>query len=222
MYKLLLVVDEMLERKLLYKKMQKYIGNEYEIYEAADEKEAMEIVEKEKIQIAVFLKAEQVIVLKAVDYLVKPYTENELIDVIKEATAGHSAGKEKNFLDDAQTVLDREEIRLSKVKKRIERYVQNHYMEEISMYDAAGQMNYSEAYFCKLFKQCFGINFTTYLAKYRIKEAKKLLESSNMSAKEIGKVCGYSDPCYFTRVFKREVGSTPSEYRNRYINDEIL
>ena len=89
------------------------------------------------------------------------------------------------------------------------------------MYDAAVQMNYSEAYFCKLFKQCFGTNFTSYLASYRMQEAKKLLTASNLSAKEIGKSCGYSDPCYFTRVFKREAGCTPSEYRNRHMNDEI-
>lgn len=111
--------------------------------------------------------------------------------------------------------------RLLKVKKRIEKYIQKHYMEEISMHDAAEQMNYSEAYYCKLFKQCFGMNFTSYLARYRIEEAKKLLTASSMSAKEIGKVCGYSDPCYFTRVFKRETGCTPAEYRNRFINDEI-
>ncbi len=112
-----------------------------------------------------------------------------------------------------------EDERFSKIKKQIEGYVRKHYMEEISAYDAAEQMNYSEAYFCKLFKQCFGINFTSYLAKYRVKEAKKLLEISNKSAKEIGKACGYVDPCYFTRVFKREVGCTPSEYRNRYLKD---
>ena len=54
MNKLLLVVDEMLERRILYKKLQKYMGKECEIYEAADGKEAVDIFEKEKIQIAVF------------------------------------------------------------------------------------------------------------------------------------------------------------------------
>ncbi len=74
-------------------------------------------------------------------------------------------------------------------------------------------MNYSEAYFCKLFKQCFNKNFTSYLMEYRIKEAKKLLEQPTVNVKDVGKAVGYMDSTYFTRVFKRITGITPTEYR---------
>ncbi len=135
---------------------------------------------------------------------------------IKEANGFGSVESMSNI-----STIETDDRRLSRVKNRMEKYIQKHYMEEISMHDAAEQMNYSEAYYCKLFKQCFGMNFTSYLAQYRIKEAKKLLVASSMSAKEIGKACGYPDPCYFTRVFKREAGCTPAEYRNRVMNEEI-
>ncbi len=126
--------------------------------------------------------------------------------------------KKADEFDSSESIseIETEDRRLLKHKQRMERYIQKHYMEEISVYDVAEKMNY-----CKLFKQCFGINFTSYLAKFRIKEAKKMLETPKMNVKEIGKACGYSSPCYFARIFKRETGCTPVEYRNRFLNDEI-
>ena len=84
---------------------------------------------------------------------------------------------------------------------------------KISMQDAAKAMNYSEAYFCKLFKQCFSCNFTAYLAEYRMEEAKKLLARPTVNIKDIGKAVGYGDSNYFTKVFRRYTGMSPSEYR---------
>ena len=76
------------------------------------------------------------------------------------------------------------------------------------------EMNYSETYFCKLFKQCFKVNFTAYLAEYRMNEAKKMLANPRINIKDVGRSCGYVDSNYFTRVFKRVTGYTPTEYRN--------
>lgn len=81
------------------------------------------------------------------------------------------------------------------------------------MQDAARAMNYSEAYFCKLFKQCFGKNFTARLAEYRVEEAKKLLVGPIVNIREIGRSVGYEDSNYFAKVFKRITGQSPTEYR---------
>ena len=74
-------------------------------------------------------------------------------------------------------------------------------------------MNYSEAYFCKLFKQCFGQNFTSYLTEFRVEEAKKMLALPTVNVKEIGRSVGYADANYFAKVFKRITGQSPTEYR---------
>jgi len=74
-------------------------------------------------------------------------------------------------------------------------------------------MGYSEAYFCKLFKQCFRANFSAYLNEYRIEKAKAMMDNVRLSVKDISIACGYSDSNYFARVFKRITGQTPSEYR---------
>ena len=75
-------------------------------------------------------------------------------------------------------------------------------------------IGYSEVYFCKLFKQNFGKSFIVYLNEYRIEKAKKLLENPLINIKDICFESGYRDANYFTRVFKRQTGMTPSEYRN--------
>ena len=81
------------------------------------------------------------------------------------------------------------------------------------MKNAAHAMNYSDAYFCKLFKQCFHMNFSTYLNEYRIGKAKTMMENPRINIKDISVACGYTDSNYFSRVFKRITGQTPTEYR---------
>ena len=82
-----------------------------------------------------------------------------------------------------------------------------------AMQDAAAALRYSDAYFCKLFKQCFKVNFSAYLNEYRVNKARQLILDPRLSLKDIGAAVGYSDANYFTRVFKRLTGQTPSEYR---------
>ena len=73
----------------------------------------------------------------------------------------------------------------------------------------------SPYYFSKLFKQETGENFIEYLTKVRMKNAEELLKDSSYSIKEICTASGYGDPNYFSRIFKKYEGVTPSEYRER-------
>lgn len=92
-------------------------------------------------------------------------------------------------------------------------YVQRHYAEDISLQRAAQDMNYSEFYFCKLFKLCFGKTFNDYLTEVRINAAQKLLENPRARIKDVGVQVGYHDNNYFTKIFKRMTGKSPTEYR---------
>jgi len=92
-------------------------------------------------------------------------------------------------------------------------------MHDISMQEAAKTIHYSEPYFCKIFKQQYGQNFTAYLTEYRVEEAKKLLKQLNVSVKDVGAKVGYLDSSYFARVFKRLIGISPSEYRQNVLKD---
>ena len=93
-------------------------------------------------------------------------------------------------------------------------------MEDIALQNIAEAMNYSDAYFCKLFKQCFDKSFVTYLTDFRVSMAKKMLEDVVINIKDVGVKVGYHDPNYFAKVFKRSVGVTPSEYRLQILQKE--
>lgn len=185
-----------------------------------------------------FSYAKRAIVIRALDYLLKPCEEEELVAVMEEAmrlTDKRLAGRDASGSDipgsdrptpyiPAQDVRAGERAqappgddgdgRLAQVAETIREYIRNNYMKEISMQDAARMMNYSDAYFCKLFKQCFDQNFTSYLTGFRVNEAKKLLRDRSISVKDVSMRVGYYDSNYFAKVFKRITGMIPSEYRD--------
>ena len=110
--------------------------------------------------------------------------------------------------------LENGNVRMSAVAENIRQYIDMHYKEDISLQSVAEKMNYSDAYFCKLFKQCFDQNFTSYLTGFRVNEAKKLLRDRSISVKDVSMQVGYYDSNYFAKVFKRITGMIPSEYRD--------
>ncbi len=161
--------------------------------------------------------AKEAIYVKALDYLLKPYQERELVCMVEEAIRLVERNKKVEFLLSSLETEQEEEpgdVRLSFLRQSVEEYIKEHYTRDISVHDLAMEMNYSETYFCKLFKQCFKVNFTAYLAEYRMNEAKKVLANPRINIKDVGRSCGYADSNYFTRVFKRITGYTPTEYRN--------
>ena len=305
MLRLLIADDEVIERKVLYKTLQKNVGDQCVIFQAENGRQALRVYEEEKIQIAIldiempgingieaaqkirekdkecciifltafdeFSYAKKAITVRALDYLLKPYDEQELMLVVEEAmrlaaefqanrqeagyqanrpasgyqanrpasgyqanrqeagyqarrpAAGHQASQpagpgQKNELSETglpvgDDMEDGGQVRLSKVTEIISHYIETNYMYDISMQDLARHMNYSEAYFCKLFKQCFNKNFTSYLTEYRVVEAKRMLAMPTVNVKDIGRAVGYSDSNYFAKVFKRITGQSPTEYR---------
>ena len=175
-----------------------------------------------------FSYAKRAIVIRALDYLLKPCEEDELVAVMEEAmrltdkrlnvSGVPSPGVPSPDIrrEEHAEAMPRDDGdgRLAQVAETIREYIRNNYMKEISMQDAARVMNYSDAYFCKLFKQCFDQNFTSYLTNFRVNEAKKLLKDRNISVKDVGMRVGYYDSNYFAKVFKRVTGVIPSEYRD--------
>lgn len=254
MYRVLIADDEMIERRVLLKKLKSRYEGECEFYEAENGREVLEKYKEKGIQIMIldiempgitglmaaeqirekdpnvciifltayddFSYAKKAISVHALDYLLKPYDETELLlvmdaamdyterlhavggrnvplpGILKEKEGEHEEEKDQNLL-----------------RKMMQDFVEERYMEDISVQDIASALHYSEAYFCKLFKQYFGQNFVSYLSEYRIRKAKAELRRANANIKEIGKAVGYQDSNYFAKVFKRVTGQSPSEYR---------
>lgn len=100
------------------------------------------------------------------------------------------------------------------IKKAYE-YIEENFSKEISLNEISEELNISSYYFSKLFKDETGEGFVEYLTRRRIEKAKEMLKDPEISIKEIGSECGYSDPNYFSRIFKKSTGMTPTEYKER-------
>lgn len=100
------------------------------------------------------------------------------------------------------------------IKKAYE-YIDDNFSRDISLGEISEELNISSYYFSKLFKDETGEGFVEYLTRRRIDKAKDMLKDPEKSIKEICSECGYSDPNYFSRIFKKSTGMTPTEYKER-------
>lgn len=93
------------------------------------------------------------------------------------------------------------------------RYINSHYTQELSLHVLAEKFYVSPYYLSRFFKEATGFTFVEYLNSVRIKEAKKLLEQSNMKVSLIAKKVGFGSVTHFGRVFKLVTGYVPLYYR---------
>lgn len=105
---------------------------------------------------------------------------------------------------------------------KIEKYLREHYTENFSLEELAGQFGFSSAYLTKVFKKYKSDTPLKFLIDIRMNEAKRLIqEHQDLDFKVIAEMVGYPDCHYFYKVFKTVVGKTPSEFRLEYRSDHI-
>ena len=223
--------------KVLEKTVKKHFVDELEIFASSNGRKASQICDEMKpdialldiempgmngIELAKYIKekyadciiifitaydrfdyAIEAIHIKAFDYLLKPWKEERLCELINMAIENVRSMQKTDSIVHSQ-------------KDVIKDYIDRNYKKDISAKDVAGILGYSDVYFSKVFKQLFDDNFINYLTKIRIDRAKLLLKDVSFNIKEVGKSVGYADSNYFTKVFKRSIGMSPSEYRNRH------
>ena len=234
---LLIADDENLELKVLEKTVKKHFVDELEIFASSNGRKASQICDEVKpdialldiempgmngIELAKYIKekyanciiifitaydrfeyAIEAMHIKAFDYLLKPWKEERLCELINTAIENVRSMQKTDGIVHSQ-------------KDVIKDYIDRNYKKDISAKDVAGILGYSDVYFSKVFKQLFDDNFINYLTKIRIDRAKILLKDVSFNIKEVGKSVGYADSNYFTKVFKRSIGMSPSEYRSKH------
>jgi len=98
---------------------------------------------------------------------------------------------------------------------RAKEFIKEHQAEDISLGQVAKAVNTSTFYFCKMFKKATGINFTDYVSRVRIENAKNLLLNPNLRISEIAYEVGFQSLTHFNRVFKKIIGQSPTAYRGQ-------
>lgn len=96
---------------------------------------------------------------------------------------------------------------------KLRNYIQNHLSEDLSLSNLAEQFNYNSSYLSYLFKQTTGTGLSDYITEVRIDRANYLLANSGDTISSIAEQTGFDTAQYFSYVYKRRMGVTPSDYR---------
>ncbi|WP_066320990.1 response regulator [Bacillus sp. FJAT-29814] len=169
--------------------------------------------------------ARQALRLGVNDYLLKPSRPKSVIETVTRVIQRiHERKKElelmkqeKERLKQLLSVFEGEQKaqRLidEKEENKLKQFIMENYHKDITLETVAEHVNLSPYYVSKLFKEKSGTNFIDFLTECRIENAKRLMGDPSKSLKEIAIDVGFHDPSYFSRVFKRSQGISPTDYR---------
>ena len=151
--------------------------------------------------------------LKINDYLLKPIRPAKIKEIIQNyinqaKPAKTVASRNRKDLPFYPTQIMSKEITAALL------YIDNNYKENLSLEDVAKVVYLSSYYFSRLFKKEVGVNFSDYLLHKKLDEAKRMIETADISILEISTTLGFAEQSYFCKVFKKHIGQTPTQYRN--------
>ena len=119
----------------------------------------------------------------------------------------------EKIADACRNVTQRKQRQTDNVVDKAKLFIDENYARDISLDEVSQNVDISPYYFSKLFKEATGDTFIEYLTRLRLDKAKELIQHSELSMKEICQQVGYSDPNYFSRIFKKNVGLSPTDYK---------
>jgi two-component system response regulator YesN len=181
-----------------------------------------------------FSYAQQAIKHGASDFLVKPVNVDEVVDAMRRIktvlleelidspppsiqaqaseslAAGLAAGTAGTELAGASSPTSADDHRLI---RQAEDFIAKNYRRDISVKEVADLVGLSPNYFSHLFKKTTGASFTEYVNAVRVAQARRLLAESDLKIYEIAETVGYTDYKYFSAVFTKLAGASPTRYR---------
>lgn len=123
----------------------------------------------------------------------------------------------ENFVSEKITAMkDYQERKMSRPIHLAQEYIHRNTDRPITLEEVAGEVHVNPNYLSSLFKQKTGVGFSDYVTSVKLEKAKELLRSSFLSVGEIAAAVGYSDSKRFSKMFIRNMGIRPTEYRKFY------
>jgi len=181
---------------------------------------------------AEFRFAQAAIELNSSDYILKPFTIDDITQKIAQAVEQAELLYRNNtyirfgkaWIDSQQklTGLEKDDFIASGdssgdiLIQKAKQYIQDNYVNDISLQDIADHVHLNPNYLIKAFKKSEKITPIDYLNHVRIAQAKLLLLSNKFSVGQVSMMTGFNNIPYFTKVFKKHTGKTPSEYKSSH------
>lgn len=167
--------------------------------------------------------AQKALKLGAIDYLLKPFKDEDLSNAIKQAKDSIDRIMLIKGTSNPQTDLDPhnriEKYLSTSIKSKHENiikiieFIHSNYHEDIGVLTASDRIMMSESYVNRLFREETDYTFHEYLTLYRIKKSCEMLKDSNVRISEVASRVGYKDQRYFSVVFKKYMGMSPKIYK---------
>lgn len=117
--------------------------------------------------------------------------------------------------EDNSYMRSKEDIIVSIRIKKILLFIENNYKSPLTLDIISSHIGISKEHFCRFFKKNFHLSFTDYLTRYRITKAEQLLKATDSPIIDIALETGFDSANYFTVVFKKIKGMTPSQFRKK-------
>ncbi|KGE71529.1 response regulator transcription factor [Spirochaeta lutea] len=161
--------------------------------------------------------AQKALRVGAADFILKPLDDNELRQALRRAVA-----KLSTWHSAPQVQMDGKPGRggqaanshQSPLVQAALSFLHRQYRRNIGLFEAAQDVGVSEGHLASLFKAETGMTFVQALTQFRMEQACIYLRDPRFHVSEVAQLCGFNDPAYFTRVFKRHYGRTPREFRD--------
>ena len=242
--KLMIAEDEDVIRNGIYKYIQLHTDRFDKIYLAKDGEEALDIIFKYNPEVVLldvqmpnrtgievlkeankmgifpltvilsgydeFVYAQQALKYGAREYLLKPSRSSEILAALH---------KMADIVESQSTGKEDEQKQTQHVVRRATEYIDEHYSEDISLQQVAEYVGISQGYLSSLFKQKLDIHFIDYVNQVRVNHACVYLQQNYFKTYEIAYKMGFHDEKYFSKVFKKIKGISPSQYRKKMVGE---
>lgn len=128
-----------------------------------------------------------------------------------------------SVVENSRPITNSNEVKENEYINRALHYLYNNYTERINVTNIADNLNLNRSYLSRIFKESIGMTIKEYLLEVRINHASDLLSMSDLSIEEVALESGFTNPEMFSKLFKKERGKTPKEYRKerKEITDNI-
>lgn len=158
--------------------------------------------------------AYQAIKLGIDDYLLKPFSKEELSEALQKVIRSlgeRLEGSREGTLENMEEGSTKYEIMAGAINEYL---AGNYDKPSLTLAAIAGDLGFESSYLRRIYKVTTGMTIMQKLEEIRISQAKRLLSSGRHQSQEIAGMVGFSDPFYFSRRFKQSCGMSPTEYRN--------
>lgn len=158
--------------------------------------------------------AQKALTLGVSRFLLKPSNMDELHEAITHMVAKLD---KKVTSENHEKVQEHESVASSFIVNNALKYIEENYREKVMLSEVAEKTYVSQWHLSKLLNKHTGQNFSEILNGIRVEKAKELLENPSLRIGDIAEDVGFLDMAHFSRVFKKQVGISANEYRNKII-----